>query len=373
MAAINLAEACSRTFAGHETFAPRFGWLRKGFLAASEDSGVFLKADAPIALGVGKNMVSSIRYWMKAFKLTIEFSRGTNSRANIAVPTWEATWLLSEEGADPYLEDPASLWLLHWWLLSPTRYDLCAAPTWWVAFNKLPRAQFTDRDLRELVRWEVDRTDWASKPVDASIDKDIDCLTKMYAPRKAHKGGSGGSFEDLLDCPFRELRLIEWIPGKGSRTDGNRWRFTNAAVATLPSEIAAFACLDYANRYSASTATVSLARLANEPGGPGRVFRLSEPEIGAALEEVAAKYKNIEVANTVGGRNLVIKKAPEDTAWKILNAYYDRAPNRGPSREKWDEAIPGLQDELARRKRERVNPRMKTAQQNLLSKTSERV
>lgn len=372
MAATKLAEACSRTFAGHETFAPRFGWLRKGFLAADSDPDVFLKADAPITLGVGKNMVNAIRYWMKAFKLTVEFQRDTNSRANIAVPTWEAAWLLGEKGADPYLEDPASLWLLHWWLLSPTRYDLCMAPTWWLAFNKLPRAQFTDRDLHELVRWEIDRTNWASKPVNASIDKDIDCLTKMYAPRKSQKGSSGGSFEDLLDCPFRELRLIEWMPGMGSRTEGSRWRFTSAAVATLPAEITAFACLDYASRYSVSAGTVSLARLANEPGGPGRVFRLSEPEIAEALREVAAEHENIEVTDAIGARSLVTRQTPEDAAWTILDTYYGGARERVPSRDTWLQAHPGLEAELADRKRERVSPGVKAVQQELLSRTSER-
>lgn len=372
MASISLAEVCSRTFAGHETFAPRFGWLRKGFIEADRNPDVFLKADAPIVLGVGKNMGNAIRYWMKAFKLTIEFPRSTNSRANIAVPTWEAAWLLSEEGADPYLEDPASLWLLHWWLLSPTRYDLCAAPTWWLAFNKLPRAQFTDRDLHELVCWEIDRTNWASKPAEASIDKDIDCLTKMYAPRKFQKNGSGGSFEDLLDCPFRELRLIEWMPGRGSRTEGSRWRFTNAAAATLPAEITAYACLDYASRYSMSTGTVSLARLANEPGGPGRVFRLTEPEIAAALEDVAAEHESVEVTDAVGSRSLAIRQAPEEAAWAILDAYYERARDRVPSRDGWNRDHPGLEKELARRKRERVGSEMTTVQQDLLTKMSER-
>lgn len=370
MAAANLAETCSRTFAGHETFAPRFGWLRKGFREVSNDSGIFLKTDAPITLGVGKNMVSSIRYWMKAFKLTVEFPLA-NSRANIAVPTWEAVWLLNDHGADPYLEDPASLWLLHWWLLSPTRYDLCSAPTWWLAFNKLPRSQFSNRDLRELARWEIDRTGWASKPVDASIDKDIDCLTKMYAPRKSRKGNSGSGFEDLLDCPFRELRLIEWMPSSGSRAEGDHWRFTHAAVATLPPEITAFACVEYAGRSTGAAGTVSLARLANEPGGPGRIFRLSEPEIASALEEVAADHDSIEVSSTVGGRNLVLREAPEAIAWRVLDSYYDHARERVPSREEWNKACPGLNKELTRRQG-RANPDMKATQQALLSGMSER-
>src|ERR1700749_186601 len=103
MADTRLAEECEAAFSRHETFAPRFGWLRKGFLAVSKDPEAFLKDEAPVTLGVGKNMVNAIRYWSKAFKLTVEFTRSSNPRPNIAVPTWEAAWLLSDEGADPYL------------------------------------------------------------------------------------------------------------------------------------------------------------------------------------------------------------------------------------------------------------------------------
>lgn len=366
MAGTKLAEACESSFARHETFAPRFGWLRKGFLAVSEDPDAFLKDEAPVTLGVGKNMVNAIRYWSKAFKLTVEFTRSSNSRANIAVPTWEAAWLLSEQGADPYLEDPASLWLLHWWLLSPSRYDLCSAPAWWIAFNKLPTARFTDRDLRELVRWEVNMTEWSNRPVDASIDKDVDCLTKMYAPRKAQKGGSPGSFEDLLDCPFRELGLLEGMPGEGSREEGALWRFTSTAGATLPREVIAYACLDYASRDSATAGTVSLARLANEPGAPGRVFKLRAPEIATALEEIAAEHESIAVNETVGGQSLVSRKAPQDAAWEILDAYYDVARSRVPSRDQWNLSHPGLAAELARREAQLTSLEPKAQQQSQL-------
>ena len=43
-------------FARHETFHPRFGWLKKGFDAAVEEPEVFLREDAPVQLGVGKNI-----------------------------------------------------------------------------------------------------------------------------------------------------------------------------------------------------------------------------------------------------------------------------------------------------------------------------
>ena len=93
-------------FARHETFHPRFGWLKKGFARASTDPEVFLRDDATVRLGVGKNMVRSIRYWCAAFKL-LESDR----------PTDFGNQLLGSMGWDSYLEDPASLWLLHWKLL----------------------------------------------------------------------------------------------------------------------------------------------------------------------------------------------------------------------------------------------------------------
>ena len=53
-------------FARHETFHPRFGWFKKGF----DKNEVFStnKKGATTILGVGKNMVNSIRYWSLAFK-----------------------------------------------------------------------------------------------------------------------------------------------------------------------------------------------------------------------------------------------------------------------------------------------------------------
>jgi len=48
-------------------------WLaQEGVDAAVHDSGIFLREDAPVRLGVGKNMARSIRYWCNAFKVLAE-------------------------------------------------------------------------------------------------------------------------------------------------------------------------------------------------------------------------------------------------------------------------------------------------------------
>jgi len=50
-------------FAGHETFTLRYGWLKKAVDATGERPDIFQQDDALVTLGVGKNMVRSIRHW----------------------------------------------------------------------------------------------------------------------------------------------------------------------------------------------------------------------------------------------------------------------------------------------------------------------
>ncbi|SEH04935.1 DUF4007 family protein [Candidatus Venteria ishoeyi] len=57
------------TFGRHQTFPLRFGWLSKGFQSLLENPGIFSDEDATIKLGVGKNMVESIKYWLQAARI----------------------------------------------------------------------------------------------------------------------------------------------------------------------------------------------------------------------------------------------------------------------------------------------------------------
>ena len=59
----------SVSFGRHESFPLRYGWLTKGLTALLDDSKVFEQEDATVTLGVGKNMVASIRYWLQASQI----------------------------------------------------------------------------------------------------------------------------------------------------------------------------------------------------------------------------------------------------------------------------------------------------------------
>ena len=59
----------SVSFGRHESFPLRFGWLTKGLSGLQLDPKVFEREDATITLGVGKNMVSAMRYWLQATQM----------------------------------------------------------------------------------------------------------------------------------------------------------------------------------------------------------------------------------------------------------------------------------------------------------------
>ena len=65
-------------FRGHETFFIRKGWLSKGLKNVKNDPAVFMgNSGNPMdVLGVGANMVKSMRYWLQAVGLTEEPSSG---------------------------------------------------------------------------------------------------------------------------------------------------------------------------------------------------------------------------------------------------------------------------------------------------------
>ena len=51
------------SFGRHETFPLRYSWLTKGFQALISNQNIFSSDEATVELGVGKNMVKSIRFW----------------------------------------------------------------------------------------------------------------------------------------------------------------------------------------------------------------------------------------------------------------------------------------------------------------------
>jgi hypothetical protein len=284
-------------FARHETFHPRFGWLKKGFDRASQNAKIFLDKDAPVHLGVGKNMVRSIRYWCNAFDL-LEADE----------PTKFGKYLLSEAGWDPYLEDPASLWLLHWQLVQQP----CYATAWDFTFNHFRRVEFTYEDLfYELCEYR-DRE--APRIADSSIKKDVSCILRMYAGQNSKASLS----EDALDCPFTDLRLIQ------TAGDTRHYAFRIGPKQNLPAEIVVYAALTFAEKAYKTARTIPMANLLYDMGSPGLVFKLNESALCDAIEQVKHPFKELSIDDAAGKLQFTFRTDhPSELAQQILANYYD--------------------------------------------------
>jgi hypothetical protein len=284
-------------FARHETFHPRFGWLKKGFDRAVKNPEVFLEDNAPVQLGVGKNMVRSIRYWCNAFDLL------ENDE-----PTAFGKALLNKSGWDPYLEDPASLWLLHWQLLQQP----CYATAWDFTFNHFRKVEFTYEDLYyELCEYR-DRE--ATRIADSSIKKDVSCILRMYVGQNAKATLN----EDALDCPFTDLRLIQ------TAGDKRHYAFRIGPKQNLPAEIIVYAALIFAEGAYQTARTIPIANLLYDIGSPGLIFKLNESALCDAIERVKHPFKELSIDDAAGKLQFTFKtEHPSELAQQVLTSYYD--------------------------------------------------
>jgi hypothetical protein len=298
----NTSSGTELIFARHETFYPRYGWLKKGFEAVHANSNIFLEEDAHIQLGVGKNMAKAIRYWCGAFKLIEDDRTGQLSPQTSQF----GRLLLGEDGYDPFLEDTASLWLLHWHLLQQP----CKASAWHAIFNNLRQTEFTVDDLLLMLIQYRDAA--GNRTVEASLKKDITCLLRMYV----RQGDDLSLNEDNLDCHFAELGLIQRVG------DAKHYLFRTGAKTSLPHEILVSACLDFAKTVNTTQRTISLSSLLFDEGSPGTVFKLSEAAICDAIEQVARWCNEITFSDSAGIIQMSFTQDPAKLSHTLLNRYY---------------------------------------------------
>ena len=252
------------SFAGHQTFAMRAGWLKKALDALAADAQFFARDEALVELGVGKNMVTAIRHWVLATGLARSSGRELTATAL-------GELLLRDDGFDPYLEDPATLWVLHWNLCGPGSSSFTFA---W-AFNFLREWEWTREKLGEELSVAVTRGG-GKAPSAATLGRDVDVFLHSYAAGAR----AGGNSEDGLDCPLRELGLI-------APAFEHHFRFAVGPKPSLPMAIFAYALAKFWSFAAPDSATISAREIAHAPGSPGVVFKLDENSTLAYLDELS--------------------------------------------------------------------------------------
>ncbi len=289
-------------FSGHETFPFRYPWPLKGVRGLLRDPGLFFRKDAIVTLGVGKNMVASIRFWLEALGLAV-----IDGRARLGYPTDLGRKLFREGGWDPYLEDPATLWLLHWQLVASPEI----ASTWSLVFSSWSRPTFTRAELLDWLE-EVAQDAGNQRTSRNSLKRDLDVFIRTYVRGRPERRRS---MEDTFDCPLAELGLIRaaghdlyWL-GRDTRS-------------TLPVEVFAYALASYWKAHADEQQTLTFERLLYGRGSPGAAFKLSDSGLAAHVESLPDR-SGFDYDET-GGLRLVIRRerARNRDPIRLLERYY---------------------------------------------------
>jgi hypothetical protein len=275
----------------------------------ARDPQVFLREDAMVRLGVGKNMVRAIRHWGLACGVLEEDDEVPNNRGRALRVSVLGDALFGEAGWDPYLEDPATLWVLH--------YELASVPerstTWYWAFNHLPQAEFTKTELASWLQRLVQERGW-SRVSPASLRRDIDVFLRTYVPARASRTVP---LEDTLDSPLVELGLLREFDSKGG------YLLQRGEHASMPDPVFAYGLLRFLNERAITARAVPIQSVAFAPRSPGRVFALLEDSLMARLERIEATTDGAVVFHdTAGLRQLLIHRAVDPTT--LLRQHYGR-------------------------------------------------
>jgi hypothetical protein len=280
------------TFSGHESFPCKSLWLKKGydFVVAGND---FNSPEAVIGLGVGKNMVSSIRFWLKAFGVT------ENDK-----PTALADYLFNDQnGKDKYLEDIATLWLLHLNLVlteEATLYNMFFCGV------QRERSHFEKEQVLTYVKLRMVEAGKMTLFNPNTVKKDVAVLLQNYAlPRKAQ---SNEDFSSLLI----DLDLIR------QSSEGKGYYFNVDGKRKVTKEIFLYGLLKL--REQECDNTISFDTIQEKVG---LVFCMQDFETIEMLKQLARDYSQYFAYSDVAGIKQIQFTKDLDVK-QVLDDYYGK-------------------------------------------------
>lgn len=303
------ARATRMRFSGHETFAIRYTWIPKAYryMLQHPDSAFQDEEGVMVELGLGKNMVLSLRFWLEAFELA-------TSSGNGLTPTGFAHAILAADGLDPFLESPSTLWLLHANLCMRPADALCA---WEVLVNRWNKGEFSKSEAVRAFRRESEF--FASKPYsEVTLGQHFDAFVHTYVPSHA----ADGSAEESLDCPLAELAFVEPSGERREGPDGRRetiYRFNRDPKPEINAALFEYVVNRMFVRHRDGESSRTFRELLYGPWGPGQVFRLPEDDLRARLEELSG-LQSSRYTLQLSAVQIVLRRKP---------SVADEARNRG--------------------------------------------
>jgi hypothetical protein len=234
-----------------------------------------------VVLGVGRNMVKSIRFWLRAARIAEATAEGF-------VPTEIGVAIFSEDGWDPYLEDEGTIWLLHWLMAT----NPSQATAWYWFFNRFHKPEFSGQEVATALH-DFIKEHTSSKVSMGTLKSDAAVLLRMYTQSK---GLGRMPLEEALDSPLSLLRLVSQMSA------GKRYISRPESRDALPLGILGFAVAEVFSARSATEMPIEdLMYGRTDYPAVGAVFRLTENALLAKLERLVHYLPDLfELRETAG-------------------------------------------------------------------------
>lgn len=293
-------------FSGHETFTLRQMWLKKVFDQKTATNrikkSVFTDNESIARFGVGKNMVASMRHWALATNLICE---GRPDEYELSSAVQE---IFSDDGLDPYSENPTTAWYVHWQLAGLGN----RSTTWYWLFNKVTAPSFTKADLEKPLANFAAKFNTKRGISASTLTRDIDTCIRGYAPRSGT-----GSPEDFAEPMLGELGLISEEP-KGT------FAFRRGPKPTLSDGMFVYALIDFWEALDCTTNSMAFESIVYGEGSPGRVFKLDEESVAERLFSLEDLTGGVFSWTETSGLRQVLGKSWNDSAFRsrmLIKAY----------------------------------------------------
>lgn len=276
-------------FSGHESFACKSHWLKRGYDFVRGENN-FNDDDAVVRLGVGKNMVASIKFWLKAIGLLKD-----TGLEPIADHLFD-----DENGRDPYLEDIGTLWLLHF-LLIHNDYATIYRTTF-VDYHRQRNIVEKSKLQNYIKHICFDETGYKNLYNDNTVKRDIGVMLHNYCA----KNGSNVNVEDSNSL-FAPLNLI-------CETEKDTYRFNYDTRSDVPSLIFLYALLEkFSGRNSISFEDIAELAL---------IFCLTNNDLLNIINHLCDLYPTEIVFSDVAGIKELQFRATLNSI-DVLDRYYE--------------------------------------------------
>lgn len=255
----------------HETFSIREGWIEKGLIKCSTNPQCFQKDKGTKELGLGSNMVKSLRYWLQACNLLKFGPKGADFTAlgNLLLAT------------DRYLENNFSWWMIHLNLV--TNFE--DAPV----FNSIFNMTYSSFDKEFVLRYlkEYYTNNNYEIGAESSLDSDVSIFLKSYY------SDDDKNPEENINCPLSRLNLLDAYDKKTFKKISPSYDSLDFRVVYQ----AIIMC--YENEIKNGKLSFNIEDLYDRDNNPLRIFNISKSMLFAYLEEMK-KNGFIDLIKTAG-------------------------------------------------------------------------